>query len=373
MATVLLQADLFQTIAAAINEGRRFALATVFKTTGSVPREPGTTAIIDETGAIQGTIGGGLLEAETQRLAVESLLTTTPVVFDFRFAGASAALNDPVCGGTMRILVDPTASRQHSAYSDAADAVRRRRRGVFLTTVNGREKPLVAAQWIGDDAISTNPSEAAAVAMRTALAQGTAEFFNGLSQHPDEDVQGLARPVLPAARLLIAGGGHVGQALAAHANLVGFEVIVVEDRSQFVDAALYPRGVTTRFGEFAEALAEFPIDKDTYVAIVGRGHPVDMKALLACIDSPAAYIGMMGSRRKVALVRKELIESGRVTAEQFARIYAPIGLNLGAETTPEIAASIVAQLISVRRTGRAPQFAATPLASGERPGEGRIE
>jgi xanthine dehydrogenase accessory factor len=345
----------FQTIAAAINEGRRFALATVLKTTGSVPREAGTTAIIDERGAIQGTIGGGLLESEAQRLAVESLRTMAPMVFDFRFTGASAAINEPVCGGTMRILIDPTTACQRNAYADAADAVRRRRRGVFVTTVKGHESPKILAQWISDSEVSTSNSDAAAVAMRTALAQGTAEFFNGHSQ-PEADVQGLARPVLPAARLLIAGGGHVGQALARQAAIVGFEVIVVEDRQEFADASRYPSGVTARFGEFAGAIAEFPVDPDTYVAIVGRGHPVDMKALVACIGSPAAYIGMMGSRRKVALVRKELIDSGRATAEQFDRIYAPIGLNIGAETVPEVAASIVAQLVSVRRTGKAPQF-----------------
>jgi xanthine dehydrogenase accessory factor len=355
MPTFPLQSDLFQTIVAAIDEGRPFALATVLKTTGSVPREAGTTAMVDEHGSIQGTIGGGLLEAEAQRLAAQSLRTMTPAVFDFRFSGASAALNDPVCGGTMRVLIDPTAVHQRIAYTDAADAVCRRRRGVFLTTVKGQESPQVAVQWISDDAISTDASDAATVAMRTALAGRTAEFFNGQSQ-PDENLQGLARPVLPAARLLIAGGGHVGQALATQASLVGFEVIVVEDRQAFADPSRYPGGVTTRFGEFTDGLGEFPIDQDTYVAIVGRGHPVDMKALVACIDSPAAYIGMMGSRRKVALVRKELVESGRVTAEQFARVYAPIGLNIGAETVPEVAASIVAQLVAVRRNGKAPQF-----------------
>ena len=124
----------------------------------------------------------------------------------------------------------------------------------------------------------------------------------------------------------------------------------------FADASLYPPTVITRCGEFVDAIEEFGIDQDTYIAIVGRGHRVDMKALAACIDSPAAYIGMMGSRRKVALVRKAFFESGQATDEQFARVYAPIGLNLGAETVPEIAASIVAQLVSVRRTGRAPQF-----------------
>jgi xanthine dehydrogenase accessory factor len=373
MAMASLQSDLFQTIAAAIDEGRSFALAVVLKTTGSVPREPGTTAIIDQRGAIQGTIGGGLLESEAQRLAVESLRTMAPTVFDFRFTGASAAINEPVCGGTMRVLVDPTTAGQHRAYAAAADAARRRKRGVFLTVVAGCETPRVSAQWLEADAISPQVAGLSAEAIRTTLARGNAEYFDGQRTLGGEEVEVLAQPIAPQARLLIAGGGHVGQALARQANLVGFEVVVVEDRQEFADASRYPSGVTTRFGEFTDALAEFPIDQDTYVAIVGRGHPVDMKALVACIESPAAYIGMMGSRRKVTLVRKELIETGRATAEQFARVYAPIGLNIGAETVPEVAASIVAQLVAVRRTGRAPQFAATPLPPEERLGEGRID
>jgi xanthine dehydrogenase accessory factor len=203
-----------------------------------------------------------------------------------------------------------------------------------LTEVNGNgAAPEVTVDWIADD----SPMAA---------------------DRRDLKVRGdvLAEPVVPVARLLIAGGGHVGQALAQQAVLVGFEVIVVEDRAEFAEPTRYPPGVTTRLGAFSEAVAEFPIDRDTYVAIVGRGHPVDMKALVACIDSPAAYIGMMGSRRKVALVRKALLESGQATEEQFARVYAPIGLRLGAETVPEIAASIVAQLVAVRRTGCAPRF-----------------
>jgi xanthine dehydrogenase accessory factor len=335
MPTLPLDNDVHRTILDAINLGRPFALVVVMKSSGSVPREAGTKALIDENGAIRGTIGGGLLESEAQRLAITSLKTNTPAIFDFRFAGADAKLNDPVCGGTMRVLIDPDVGRNREGYAAAADAVRRRQRGVLLTTVNGeRSAPVVDVEWI-----------------KTSSLQSTE--WRALRERGEEV---LAEPVVPAARLLIAGGGHVGQALAQQASLVGFEVIVVEDRAEFVDPARYPAGVTTRLGAFTDALAEFPIDEDTYVAIVGRGHPVDMKALVACIGSPAAYIGMMGSRRKVALVRKALLEAGQATEEQFAQVYAPIGLNLGAETVPEVAASIVAQLVAVRRTGRAPRF-----------------
>ncbi|MEX2140798.1 MAG: XdhC/CoxI family protein [Pirellulales bacterium] len=335
MATLPLNNDVPRTILEAIDENRPFALAVVMKSSGSVPREAGTKALIDQNGTIDGTIGGGLLEAEAQRLAIKSLKTKRPTIFDFRFAGANAELNDPVCGGTMRVLVDPDVARNRAGYAAAAEAVRRRQRGMLLTTVNGdRAAPQVSVDWIARDSLP--PAE-----------------WQALKEHGD-DV--LAEPVVPAARLLIAGGGHVGQALARQASLVGFEVIVVEDRAEFVDPARYLPDVTTRCGAFSDALAEFPIDEDTYVAIVGRGHRVDMQALTACLNSPAAYIGMMGSRRKVALVRNAFLESGQATEEQFARVYAPIGINLGAETVPEIAASIVAQLVAVRRTGRAPRF-----------------
>ena len=141
----------------------------------------------------------------------------------------------------------------------------------------------------------------------------------------------------------------MGQALARAAHLVGFEVVVIEDREEFSDPSLFGEGIQCRRGPFREALFEFPIDQDTYIALVGRGHIVDSKALLSCLNSPAAYIGMMGSRRKVALVKKEFIDGKLIDEEGWKKIHAPIGLDIGAETVPEIAASIVAQLIEVRR------------------------
>jgi len=94
-----------------------------------------------------------------------------------------------------------------------------------------------------------------------------------------------------------------------------------------------------------------PIASDTYIVIVTRGHKLDAEALEACIHTPAAYIGMIGSKRKVALIRENFIESGIVTKEEFDRIFTPIGLDIGAVTVPEIAASITAELIAVRRKG----------------------
>jgi xanthine dehydrogenase accessory factor len=371
MATYRLKSEPNQAVVEFIDSGRAFALVVVLRGAGSTPRKAGTKAIVDSDGSIWGTIGGGLLESEAQRVALEAMQSKRPVVFDFKFSGASACGDDPVCGGNMRILIDPTAAEQRATYASAAESLRRRERGVLLTTMSA-DAGRLSVRWLEPGTLPEGADSCAADAVRMAIERGEPQYFaSGIpkqatpSTRPDPahstssgqakeegKVEGLAEPLTPLPLLIIAGGGHVGQALAEQSRLVGFDIVVVEDRPQFAEPALYPSGVATRCGKLPDVLAEFPITADTYVAIVGRGHRVDIEALAACIDSPAAYIGMLGSRRKVALVRKDFLESGKGTPEQFDKIHAPIGLEIGAQTVPEIAASIVAQLVAVRRLGR---------------------
>jgi xanthine dehydrogenase accessory factor len=176
------------------------------------------------------------------------------------------------------------------------------------------------------------------------------------SEMADPQLEVLVEAVVPRPRLLIVGGGHVGQAVAAQASLVGFDIAVIDDREQFTRPAQFPAGSDLRCGVIGQQLTSASIDTDTYVVIVTRGHQHDADALAACLHSPAAYVGMIGSRRKVALMRQGFLDCGRVTAAEFDRVFAPIGLDIGAVTVPEIAISIVAQLIAVRRTGSAPRI-----------------
>jgi xanthine dehydrogenase accessory factor len=166
----------------------------------------------------------------------------------------------------------------------------------------------------------------------------------------------LVEPLIPPPLLVIAGGGHIGQALALQAGLVGFQAVVVDDRSEYVDPSLYPEGTDLRCGDIPRLMAEMPVAADTYIVIVTRGHQQDEQALAACIRRPAAYIGMIGSRRKVAMIRSDMLASGAATEAEFGRVFAPIGLDIGAQTVGEIAASIVAQLVAVRRRGTAPRM-----------------
>jgi xanthine dehydrogenase accessory factor len=151
----------------------------------------------------------------------------------------------------------------------------------------------------------------------------------------------------------------VGQAVAAQAHLVGFDLVVIDDRAPFTRPEHFPPGTTLRCGTIHDKVAAEHLDEDTYVVIVTRGHKHDADALAACIRQPAAYIGMIGSRRKVRMMREDFIGSGRATAVEFDRVYAPIGLDIGSVTVAEIAASIVAQLIAVRRRGKSPRFSGT--------------
>ena len=151
--------------------------------------------------------------------------------------------------------------------------------------------------------------------------------------------------------LLIIGGGHVGQALAAQASLVGFEIVVIEDRPEFARTRLFPKDVKICCGQIPDEITSFPVDRSTFIVLVTRGHQQDSAALRACIRRPAAYIGMIGSRRKIPLLRRQFLQNDWASPEEFDRIHAPIGIDIGAITPAEIAVSIVAQLISVRREG----------------------
>ena len=334
-----------------IDSGEVFAVALVLKAEGSTPRKAGVRAIIDQAGKIYGTLGGGLVEAEAQRRAVEACRSNQPVVFDMDLYGANRAADAPICGGLMRILVDPTASKDRASYAGMAEAVQKRQRGVMLTTIRTTAQTEACSQWFVQEAIPSDAAFPGADKINSCLARETPELFTVSIRNPDTLTEVLVEPVIPKPLLIIAGGGHIGQALALQASLVGFDITVRDDRHEFTEPALYPEGTTTSCNDIPQEIAALSVGDDTYVVLVTRGHKLDAETLEACIHSSVAYVGMIGSTRKVALIRKNFTESGIATAEQFDRVFTPIGLDIGAVTVPEIAASITAELIAVRRKG----------------------
>ena len=150
--------------------------------------------------------------------------------------------------------------------------------------------------------------------------------------------------------LLVVGAGHIGGFVARLGKMVGFDVVVLDDRPEFANADRLPDADHVIAEEFDTALDEFPIDENTYVVIVTRGHKQDEISLRHVINSPAAYVGMIGSHRRASAVLRMVYESG-VSLESIARVRSPIGLDIGAETPEEIAVSIIAEIIMAYKGG----------------------
>ncbi len=152
----------------------------------------------------------------------------------------------------------------------------------------------------------------------------------------------------PPVSLLIIGGGHIGLSLATIAAHVGFSVAVLDDREDYANAERFPMADKTMFGEFEPHLRDFPMNQTTYVVLVSRGHKQDEEGLRLVVGRGARYVGMIGSKRRVATVLRHLAEEG-LPIEALEAVYTPIGFDIGAETPEEIAVSIMAEIIAVRR------------------------
>lgn len=355
--------DVFAKAIAWLDANRRFVSAVVLDTDGSTPQVTGARALIDASGEIWGTLGGGFAEAEAQRHAAEVCRANRPIVLDIDMRHDYTRDGGAICGGHMRILLSPADAEDRSIYATIAEARRRRERGALVTTIRAFPETRIDVQWVPESGAGNAPVFPGVESVRATLAQESARLFANDAAAPEDRIVALVEPIVPHPILLIAGGGHIGQSLAQLGSTLGFEVTVIDDRAEFCAAERFPKGVTTRCGDIAIETAAFRITRDVFIVLVTRGHKQDAEALEACIHSPAAYIGMIGSTRKVTMLRKSFLESGLATEAEFDRVYAPIGLDIGAVTVPEIAVSIAAQLVAVRRTGRAermPRVQAVP-------------
>jgi xanthine dehydrogenase accessory factor len=329
-------------IAARDGDGPSLVVATVLRAEGSTPVYAGAKAVMGSDGLLAGTIGGGAVEGEALRRAASMPGNGGAAnVFDFTLQGPGGTDPRPICGGLMRVLLQPLSAADRGACVAAHEALTSRQRGILETAIAG---PEVQTRWLTD---ASDPfCQKALATLRVVHLPGA-----------DGADERLLEPVLPLPLLLIVGAGHVGQALAAQAALSGFQLAVIDDRADVLDPAGFPKEARLLCGDIPALVRDFPVDADTFVVLVTQGHLADGRALAQCLRRPAAYVGMIGSRRKITLMRQHFLTSGIATAEEFDRIHAPIGLDIGAETAPEIATSILAQLIAVRRGAAQPDKA----------------
>lgn len=326
-------------------ESAPLVLGTVIETAGSTPQKAGCQSLLDSTGAFLGTLGGGMVEDEAQQLMRAALADGQPRLYERRLDDEYSRAAGPICGGVMRIFINPRVDAGLSAIQNALDAAMDRKRAALITEIDATNGSLGAIAY---HAAPRNVPATNGALAHEAVQKLLAEERPGIAEI-GEGRHVFVEPIIPSPRVLIVGGGHVGQAVARQMNLLNFEVTVVDDRVEFSAPGLFPAGVYSARGNIKEYVTNFQKDPDTYIVLVSKGHRPDAEALEACIHADVAYLGMIGSRRKVRMLRKHFLEEGLATQEEWDRIVAPIGYEIGAVTVPEIAVSIAAQLVAARR------------------------
>jgi xanthine dehydrogenase accessory factor len=162
----------------------------------------------------------------------------------------------------------------------------------------------------------------------------------------------FVEPVIPQPRAFIFGGGHVSKGISKIATLAGFSTSIIDNREAFANSERFPEAEATYAEEYEDVFAKLPVNSSSYIIIVTRGHRDDMRVLRWAITTQARYISMIGSKRKTISVIHELEREG-FSRESFERVFAPMGLDIGAESPEEIAVSVVAEMIAVRRSPEA--------------------
>ncbi len=349
-----------------LHAGQTVAVATVIAARGSTPREVGAKMLVVGEGQIAGTVGGGCGEAQVLWDAVRCLAEARPVLSVVDLTGEMTEESPTNCGGIMEVFIDPMLPADSSRrgvssvrVAEIASEAMESGEAVVLATLaatpDSSRFPVGtrAAVWRGrHEGVASLPG-GPLVLERSG--QAMAEHRSRCIAVPVEDSAGEATIFLevlaPPEELVIVGAGHIAVPLARMAKVLDFRVTVLDDRAAFANRARFPEADRIIAADIPKTVADLQIGPSTYLVLVTRGHSLDQAVLLQVIHEPAAYIGMIGSRRRVRVVFDWLRGMG-IAEAHIQKVHAPIGLDVGAETPAEIAASILAELVAVRRKGR---------------------
>ena len=341
---------LFREMARLLDGGESLVTATIIRKSGSAPRSDGSKMVVRADGSILGSVGGGRLEADTLQLAREVFQTKRTLLQTFDLTGADAAGTAMICGGRGEILLDylDAAEAENAVLcARAAELLTQGGSAWLLTSLaaDGESEPaagrhcLVLPDGSTVGAMSRDP----ALLERVVFAPGR----RSIRLETQGDRRTLVEPLQHGGRLLVFGAGHCSQSLAPLAESVGFRVEVLDDREEFASRAHFSEPTEVVVLESFARLPDLGADENSYIVIMTRGHLNDMVVLEQFLRTRAGYVGMIGSPRKRNKIYEELLKCG-FTRDDFARVHAPIGVEIQAETPEEIAVSIVGELIKVR-------------------------
>lgn len=348
------RAALWLAAAQAVSAGRAAAFATVARKRGSLPMASDAKMLVTADGGRWGTVGGGCTEADVTAQALATLETGQPAFVKHTLNSDLIGDLALSCGGTVELFVEPLASSGELATLCRAvgEGIERRLPATVGTAIEWSNGPAKAADvggerfvvGAGERLLGTHRPSSSSTAPHRPSHRDVASFV-------DEKTGTFIEPIHPMPRLTIFGAGHVGAELARLASGAGFYVIVVDDRADFANRERLPLANEVVVEEFRSALDRLAFDQDDYVIAATRGHSYDAYIIERTAGSGAGYVGMLGSKRKRSVVWRAL-EAAGVDPRVLARVRSPIGVDIGADTPSEIAVSVVAELIRLRRVGK---------------------
>jgi xanthine dehydrogenase accessory factor len=349
--------DVFEEAVHQLEQGGPVVVATVVRTKGSTPQKPGAKLLVREDGSGVGTLGGGCVEGDIWYAAKELMRRGGAAQHrEYQLNEELAAEDGLVCGGTMYFLIDPAYEPQQLLpYAREIDAAYRGEAPVALATVvvpgDGNRVQTGAKLFIRADG-STEGTLGEPGIDRKAADLGRELMAHGRSEYvaTEDGVEYFVEAYTTPPQLVICGGGHVSKAIAPLAKPLGFRLFITDDREEFANSDRFPEADIVLPVKPEDALAQLPINANTFIVIATRGHRDDNVALDAAAKTSARYIGLMGSRRKTILIYEDLIRSG-VSIERIKEIRSPIGLDIHARTPEEIAVSIMAEVLMFRLGG----------------------
>ncbi len=346
--------EIAECILRAVDEGRETVLVSVVAVKGSAPRHVGSQMLVSADGLECGTIGGGAVEAHgiVEARAMAGRGCDAPRVEDLALKQHGSNNLGMACGGDATLLYTPL-----GAYDERWRQVA----GEVLRCIDQRTPAYLALRCpAGEDAHGGHSAVAGSVALYAANGECLAGAADVLRDMPDEMPHAanfaclagdwFVIPVPVPVRAVVFGGGHVGRATVEALSRVGFSCTLFDNRSEFADPKCNPAAAEVVLGDYDNIAGSIALDARDYVLIMTSGHVSDIAVLGQALRKSLAYVGMIGSRKKIATARKMLLEQG-ISEAALDTVHMPIGLDIQAETPEEIAVSIAAECIQHRARG----------------------
>lgn len=339
--------------------GERVALATVIETWGSAPRKAGGKMALTPEGKLAGSVSGGCVEGAVFEAGREVIATGRAQLLSFGVADETAWEVGLACGGNIQVFVEPlgVSANNELIYTAVDNLLTHEQAGAVATVIRCDAPDLLGQKLLltgsGErvGGVNTAVDNALIPHLQTALQQGQHARFT-LELAPAETLDIFIEVYLPPPQLIMVGGVHIALALTQFAHTVGYHTIVVDPRKAFGNEARFAQADQLLQLWPQKAFAQLRVTENTAVALLTHDPKIDDPALHLVLNSPAFYIGALGSRKTHAKRVARLAQAG-FTPEQISRIHAPIGLDIKAQTPEEIALAVMAEIVGVRRAGTA--------------------